>query len=79
MQNEECGILQSASSSLRTLNSTLKRGAHHDNHSSIRAKVAALEAAKANTAETKYRQQEGPTSPPNAVESEALGDLFPGR
>ena len=41
--------------------------------------MAALEAAKAHTAEIKNRQQEGPTGPPNAVESDALGDLFPGR
>jgi hypothetical protein len=55
------------------------KGAHHDNHSSIRAEMATREAAKAHRAETKNRQQEGPTGPPNAVEPDALSNLFPGR
>jgi hypothetical protein len=41
--------------------------------------MAAREAAKASTAETKNHQQEGPTGPPNAAEADALSDLFPGR
>ena len=41
--------------------------------------MAALEAAKAHAAETKNRQKEGPTGPDDAVESDALGGLFPGR
>ncbi len=35
--------------------------------------------AKTCTAETKKRQQKGPTGPANAAEAEPLGDLFPGR
>ena len=41
--------------------------------------MAASEAAKARTAETKNRQQEGPPGPPNVAEPDALSDLFPGR
>src|SRR5262249_11717684 len=55
------------------------RGAHHDNHSSIRAEVATRPATKAHTGKTKSRHQEGPTGPPNAAEPVALSDLFPGR
>ncbi len=54
-------------------------GAHHDDHSSVRAEMAAREVAKAYTAKTKNRQQEGPTSPPNPAEPDALSDFFPGR
>ncbi len=54
-------------------------GAHHDDHSSVRAEVATREVAKAYTAKNKNRQQEGPTGPPNTAEADPLTDLFPGR
>ena len=55
------------------------RGAHHDNHSSIRAEVAAGEAAKAHTAETNNRKQEEATASANSAEPDALNDLLSGR
>ena len=55
------------------------RGAHHDNHSSIRAEVAASEAAKARTAETSNRKQEEATASTDSAEPDALSDLLPGR
>ena len=44
------------------------RGAHHDDHSSVRAEVATREGAKAYTAEAKTSQQEGPTTLDDAAE-----------
>ena len=41
--------------------------------------MATRAAAKAHTAKARNRQQEGPTGPPNAAETDALSDLFPGR
>ncbi len=55
------------------------RGAHHDNHSSIRAEMAASAAAEARTAETSNRKQEEATASANHAEPVALSDLLPGR
>jgi len=55
------------------------RGAHHDNHSSIRAEMAASEAAKAHAAETSNRKQEEATASADSAEPDAFSDLLPGR
>ena len=55
------------------------RGAQDDNHSSVRAEMAASEAAKAHTAETSNRKQEEATASADSAEPGAFNDLLPGR
>ena len=54
-------------------------GICNDNHSSIRAEMAASEATKAHTAETSDPKQEEATASADSAEPVALNDLLPGR
>ena len=70
----EVGALPTPSATL-----TIKsKEPHHDNHSSIRAEVAASEAAKARTAEANNHKQKEASASADPAEPDALSDLFPG-